>query len=163
MCTVAAIPAAIAIGSSILSYTQQSKAADKAEHATEEQKAANLLALDEQAHQVDAQASDSMGIRAREASIERGRLAAVAADSGLGGQGATRLENASRFSEGFDITALEQNRKASQRQINRQRDAVRAGADARLASLPQPSLLGTGLQIAGAVANYEAKQPNGGK
>lgn len=163
MCSLPAVAIGVQVASSLFGYNEQKRQAGKQNQAIERGQQSQEAALTEQSAQVDAQSTDNMSLRAREAMIERGRLAAVAADSGLGGAGAERLANASRFAEGFDTAALEENRKRTQRQIDRQRDAVRANTDARYASVVQPSLIGTGLQIGGSLLGGLSKMPNGGK
>lgn len=156
-----AIPIAIAAGSALLSYSQQRKAASKQEGATQQSREAAYEALDRQDEEIEAQAGQTAGIRAREAMIERGKLAAIAGDSGLAGQGLQRLQNESRFTEGQDLGSIEENRKRQHKQVVASRHAADANGELRLASISQPSLIGTGLQIAGSYYNAQSKQPRG--
>jgi len=129
----------------------QSRNADAQRAAIEAGYAAQMADLPRQYGQVNEQAIDKMGLRAREAMIERGRLAAIAADSGMGGGvSVTRMENESRFTEGTDVATIDRNRKNALAQIYAEAKGAQAGATTRMSSISTPSLLGTGLQIAGA-------------
>jgi len=135
-------------GNTLLSYNSQKKQAQAQQSASNAQTEADMAALGEQQIQINAAADEDIGQRAREAMIERGRLRAVAADSGLT-DNTGRIENESRFAEGADITSIDANRKRSLTQNAAEAKAAAARGQARSASIKQPSLIGTGLQIAG--------------
>lgn len=139
------------IGGAILSYGMQSRNADAQRSAYADGYAAQMADLPRQYGQVNEQAIDKMGVRAREAMIERGRLAAIAADSGAGGGvSVTRIENESRFTEGTDVATIDRNRKNALDQIYAEAKGAQSNTYTRMSGISSPSLLGTGLQIAGA-------------
>lgn len=148
----------IAIGSAIVSYAMADDAADKAEDSAVAAHYANMESYQLQQKQIDANAADQMSDRGREALIERGRLRVMAAESGLQGNSTDQIERQSRFDEGFDMARIEGNRKNSQQQAYADAKAGRAGSQSRINSIKHPSLIGTGLQIAGAYYGGEAKK-----
>jgi hypothetical protein len=156
------IPAAaagliISTVSAAVSYVQQDRTARQHTRAIYEADRANLDSSLEQERQVNSQATDQKSQRTREAMIERGRLRVIAAESGLEG-GLDRIERASMFNEGYDIASIESNRMNAVAQVRAERAAGRTLTGIRLASVQRPSLVGTGLQVAGAVAEYGAAQ-----
>jgi hypothetical protein len=159
------VPIALAAVSVIQSINQnnlQKKQADMQQQAVEAGREAQLAALRTQEQQINEQASEDASVRARQAVIERGRLASIAADSGLGGRGAAMLENDSKFRQGYDISTIQVNRDRMIAENHAQRGVAIAGGDAKLASITRPSMIGTGLQIAGNVLNVQSKRPPGG-
>lgn len=159
MCNPALVVAGLQIGSAVVGYRAQREQARAMNAAIAENEAAQNAALAEQAEQSRKKSVDEMSERAREAMIARGRLRAIGAESGISGVTQDRLESEISFNEGVDIATLESNRLATERQIARQRDVVRADANRQRAGVRSPSLLGTGLQIAGAGAQYAARTP----
>src|SRR3954467_3338647 len=71
--------------------------------------AQNEAALDAESGQVEKRARDDMSAVARNAMIERGRLAAIGAESGLTGNSAYRVEAESHFNEGVTIARIDSN------------------------------------------------------
>jgi hypothetical protein len=140
------------------SYVEQSSQARSQRRAVNEAAESNRRANALQAEQLNKQAADEMSQRAREALIERGRLRVIASESGIGGLGNETLERQSRFNEGFDIASIESNRAAGVRQLQEAGRSNEAQTNMRLASVRSPSLVGTGLQIAGAGADYMKAQ-----
>jgi hypothetical protein len=120
----------------------------------------------ERMKQINANAADQMSARARAALIERGRLAAAAAESGLGDNG--RIMSESLFNESADIAHLEANNSANLKQAGLDAQGYAAQSQSRLNTTVRPSLVTTGLQIAseGATAwdkthPYDPKKPGG--
>jgi hypothetical protein len=162
MCNPAAIGIGLSVGSTILGYSQSKKAAKKQEQASAQAEAEEREALAEQARQTDMQTIEEMSDRAREAWRERGRLQAIAADSGLEGISQERLLQQSYFNEGFDLTAIDANRDRVKEQLKRGVRAAEARGSLQRSGIQRPSLIGAGLQIGGALAYYGPKLPSGG-
>lgn len=156
MCGPAAAMVGIAVVQGISSYRSDKKAARRMNDAIGADEAANREALAEQARQENEKALDDMSERAREAALERGRLEAIAADSGVTGNDHARLMRQSRFNEGFDITSIDANRDRAQAQIERGVMANTTAADRDRAAVRRPSALAAGLQIAGTAASAYA-------
>jgi hypothetical protein len=101
-----------------------------------------------------------MSVRAREAMIEQARLRVIGGESGLSGGSNDRIENESQFNLGTDIASLESNRRNALNQLYQEGKSLQAGNEAQIRQVRRPSLIGTGLQIAGvatnAAANYKA-------
>jgi hypothetical protein len=156
MCAPAFIPLAIALVSAMSQNRDQ-----KAQYATnqlvaDQDLAENTKALAEQRGQIKAKAADEMSERARVALIERGRLRAIAGDSGVTGNSQQRVEDESRFLEGQDLSAIEMNRENALKQNTRNVTAAQLDAQRQKLGVAAPSLLGAGLQIAGAAAKTYA-------
>lgn len=146
----------LTIASTAFSFVQQAQQASQNDAAIEAAYNNSLIGYAQQQKQINAAATDEMSDRAREALIERGRLRVAAAESGVTGNSTDQLERQSLFDEGFDMARIEGNRKNAQAQAYQDAKAGQAGAQSRVASVKRPSLIGAGLQIAGAYAQGEA-------
>lgn len=114
-------------------------------------------AIEEQQTQITKKATDEMQERSQQAAIERGRLRAIQAESGLIGNSQDRIIGESYFNESTDIASIEANRKAEIQQSNTQLQGVATRTQSNLNSIKQPSYLGAGLQIGTAVAGYKQR------
>jgi hypothetical protein len=157
MCNPVVIGLAISAVTSIASYQADKRASRKMNEALDADRDAQARAEIEQSADVAARSRDEMSERAREAMIERGKLRAISAESGLGGISQERLIQESLFNEGQDIASIASNRDSAQREIARngrinstQREITRAG-------IKRPNALQAGLQIAGDAAAYSVK------
>lgn len=144
--------------SAVVSYFQQDDAADAQAEAIQRNYEQQLQVYQEQQRQNSASAAQEMSERAREAMIERARLRVISAESGLAGISTDRLMNASRFSEGQDISSIEANRRSAAQQLYNEARGLRAQAKSRINAIDRPSVLGTGLQIVGSIAQAGAEQ-----
>lgn len=134
----------------VVGLIQAEKMADKQEQAVAREQAAEAAATAVQQTQINQQASIKMSDRAREAMIERGRLRAAAAESGVTGLSNDKLESASFFAEGTDISRIEGNRARAIVQSEHAHGSRNAANQSKMDSIKQPSYLGAGLQIANA-------------
>jgi hypothetical protein len=92
-----------------------------------------------------------MSERARQAMIETGHLQALSNESGTNGGGSNdRVTNEANFNAGTDIATMQANAESQQRALADQARGAYSTAQQRMSSIHQPSLIGTGLQIAGA-------------
>lgn len=147
----------LSIASSAVGYIMQSEQADRQAEAEERTYNAQMRQVAEQQKQINQQATDEETLRMREARVELGRMRTMGAESGLAGINAGRLEGEVEFNAGSDVSTISANRTARQNQLTAEAEGLRAGSSARLASIKQPSLIGTGLQIAGAYVNGETR------
>lgn len=147
---------AIGVGSAVSGFVQQGQQAKAADKSAQENYAQQSEALKRQYDQTNKQATDEMSARAREAQIETARLRVLGGESGLSGGSNDRIENESQFNKGTDIAALESNRRNSLTQLYQEGRAIRGDQQARINSIKRPSLIGTGLQIAGAATDAAA-------
>jgi hypothetical protein len=153
------IPAALAIASVAAStYTTYSTA--KAQNAAiEEGYAQQMVTVQEQYRQINAQSAEQMTERARAAMIEQSRLRVIAGESGIsGGVSEDRIMRESKFNEGTDMATIEANRANNLKQTHLEAQGMRAGSVKQLSQVKQPSLIGSGLQIAGIYYEDKAKQ-----
>jgi hypothetical protein len=123
------------------------------------QVAQNDSALQAQQVQIGEQSSQQMSERARQAMIERGRMVAIQADSGAAGNNMQRMGVSIDEQSGQDMAAIEMNREAAIGQAQRSKDADYLRGTGDINAMPRPSLLGAGLQIAGATLGAYTKQP----
>jgi hypothetical protein len=142
----------------VVGYIQQSEAADAQESAVQANYAQQQDALNKQYDQTQQQAKQQVSERAREAMVERARLRVFAGEAGVAGVSSSRIEGISQMREGTDIATIESNRKNTLDQLYQEGKGVRAQNQSRLNSINRPSLLGTGLQIAGSVAGAATEQ-----
>lgn len=117
-----------------------------------------VAAIGEQQEQISKKATDEMQERSQQAAIERGRLRAIQAESGLIGNSQDRIIGESYFNETQDIASIEANRKNELTQSNRNLQGLGASTQSKLNSIKQPSYLGAGLQIGTAYAQYKQSQ-----
>jgi hypothetical protein len=133
---------------------RQAKANDVS--AANSQKIAEAGLLDKQ-QQTNAQATDQMTARSKQAIKDAGTLDSIFADSGLTGNTQARLQAEVSGNAAADETTIERNREAGINQSEYQADAIRANAQNQENRTPRPSVLGTGLMIVGAGVNAMRK------
>jgi len=144
--------------SSVVGYFQASSQAKSQEAAIQANYAQQMEAAQEQQRQNNASAAQTMSERARESMIERGRLRAISGESGLAGVSTDRLFDQTRFNEGYDMATIEANRSNTSAQLYQEAKGLRAQSQSKMNAINRPSLIGTGLQIVGAVAGAGAEQ-----
>jgi hypothetical protein len=142
--------AASAAGS-IATYAAQSSSASRQTDAAQAAYDSSVTQLRNQQVESSQAASAQMSERARQALVETGHLQALANESGTNGGGSNdRVTNEAAFNAGTDIATMENTAASQQRSLADQARGTYATAQQRMSSIQQPSLIGTGLQIAGA-------------
>lgn len=150
---------AMSAATAVASYVGQSQAASRQSDAAQAAYDAQVTDTKNQMTQQSQAAAEQMSDRARQAMIETGHLQALAADSGTNGGGSNdRVTNEANFNAGQDIAAMQANASSQQRQAVSALRGDYAQAASRTASIQQPSLIGTGLQIAGGALNAYTNQ-----
>ncbi len=145
---------AMSAATAVASYVGQSQAAKRQGDAAQAAYDSQVTQTRNEMAQQTQAAAEQMSERARQAMIETGHLQALAVDSGTNGGGSNdRVTNEANFNAGQDIAAMQANASSAQRQMVSQLDGSYAQAVSRTASIQQPSLIGTGLQIAGGALN----------
>lgn len=157
MCDVPTALAIINTSAALYGYVQQSAMADMQQDSIEEGYALQMKQLEDRYRQINENATDEVSERAREARAELARVRAVGAESGLGGVSQARSENETQMLRSNDIAIVESNRQNALRAAQHGGEAARIENTSRIRSINRPSLVGTGLQIAGVGAEY-AKQ-----
>lgn len=152
--TLAYAALAASAGQAVMGYVEGSRQASAQDAAIRQSWESTQQQFAVQRDEVNDQATSEMSERAREARIERARLQTIAAESGLGGLSNDRLESETFFTEGSDLAAIEGNRKRTQRQINANERGAYSDAQSKVNAVKRPSLIGAGLQIAGAGADF---------
>lgn len=140
----------VAAATAVAGYAQQQQQADKQEASVRQGYAANLNQLQVQQTQINQQATDKASAASLEALRETGRLRAIGGDAGALGASFDRQTNEVEMNTGQNIAAIEANRVSAESQATAEGMAAQARATMQLNSIKQPSLIGTGLQIAGA-------------
>jgi len=160
--TTAATYAAVAIAaaSAATSYVSQEKSA--AAQTRNAQEAYDSEVVQTKNTQVEAtQASaTAQSERARQAMVETAHLQALANESGTAGGSNDRVTNEANFNAGTDLATMQANAASSQRQLVNQLNGGYATAEQRMSNIQQPSLIGAGLQIAGAATSAYASRAN---
>lgn len=156
--TVASMTASAA--SAVVGYVGQKQSADRQSSAAQQAYDYQVGQIRNQQTEETQQAAEQMSERARQAMVETGHLQALAADSGTNGGGSNdRVTNEANFNAGQDIAAMQNNASSAQRQLANQANGAYSQAVSRDASIQQPSLIGTGLQIAGStLSGYTSLQ-----
>lgn len=150
---------AASAATAIAGYVGQSQAAKRQGDAAQAAYDSQVTQTKNEMTQQGQAAAEQMSERARQAMIETGHLQALAADSGTNGGGSNdRVTNEANFNAGQDIAAMQANASSQQRQMVSQLNGSYAQAVSRTASIQQPSLIGTGLQIAGGALNAYTPQ-----
>jgi hypothetical protein len=170
MATMAIASTAIGVGSSVMEHDAQRRYAntqrDLQDQAIRDQSKeirdnfgfedASVVA---QQGEIDRQATGQASERARQAMIERGRLVAAFSSNGGGGSAQRAIHN-SDYTLGADMATIESNRSSNIAQTQRQRSSIARSANSQEARMyaqrqtfAKPTLLGTGLKIAGQVVN----------
>lgn len=147
----------IATASAIAGYVQTSQSAHAQEDAIRQGYQTQMEQTQLQQTQQNQQATDKMSERALEAHREMSRLSVIAGESGTMGGTNDRVIRESAFNAGQDMATIEANRAAGIKQTQTEAEGLRARATSNLNSIKQPSLIGTGLQIAGAFADAGAR------
>lgn len=150
---------AMSAAGAVASYVGQSQAAKRQGDAAQAAYDSQVTQTRNEMVQQSQAAAEQMSERARQAMIETGHLQALAVDSGTNGGGSNdRVANESNFNAGQDIAAMQANASSAQRQMVNGLRGSYAQAVSRTASIQQPSLVGTGLQIAGGALNAYTSQ-----
>lgn len=157
---IAAAGVAITAVSAGVTYKQQSDAAEAQTEAIKNDYAHQQSQLEEQQFQTNAQSQQAMSERAQQARAERARLRVAAGESGLAGNVYDSLLRDSYFQEGTDIATLENNRVSRMQQSGMEGQALRSQAQGNLNQVRRPSLLASGLQIAGSAASEYSDYQN---
>lgn len=166
MCDPISAGIGVSVLSGVVSYKQQSDAAATQAHNIEVgyQNSANQAAeLQQEQSQI---ATEQMTARAIAARKEVATMRAAGAETGLTGNSYDKAIQESMFNAGQDMASIENNkaRQTSQNTMNLR--GIRASADSSIANARanSGSLLGTGLQIAGAglstYNDYKKTLPN---
>jgi len=139
----------ISTATALASFAQTSQMASRQEKALQQShnQQMNQVALQQQ--QINQQATEKMSERALEAQREASRLSVIAGESGTMGGSNDRVVNEAAFNASHDIATIEANRLNTQGQITAEAQGIAARTQSSLNSIKRPSLIGTGLQIAG--------------
>lgn len=110
----------------------------------------------EKEKQINQQAANSEAERQKQGMIERAQMKTTAGESGALGFSADRLLKDSFMQQGTDLMSLEANRanQIKQTELEKRGAQAKGQANAQDAYNKAPTIMGTGLQIAGDVAKY---------
>lgn len=143
----------VGVASSVAGFVQQGQQAKAQQKSVEANYAQQTETLKLQYDQAQKQSTDEMSQRAREAMIEQARLRVIGGESGLSGGSNDRIENESQFNLGTDIASIESNRRNYMKQLGEEGKSLGAGNQSQINQIKRPSLIGTGLQIAGSAVD----------
>lgn len=154
-----ALPVAMLIISAagaVASAAAQKQQADQQQAATERQENLQQQDLVRQQQQIDQQTRQAMNGQARQAMHDMALFDTVTGEYG-GGNSADRARAVSMVQNGENLATIASNRDDAQVENRFDSLAVRSGANARLASIQQPSWVETGLRIGSSYANYRSQ------
>lgn len=156
---------AIQAVSAVSSYVGGQNQADAANNAAWNNYYANKAILDQQAKEITQSANNQETERSIQAQIERAKMRTLAGESGLAGNLVDRWMQDSSMQESKDISSIETNKSNQLKQNLNQQQGIyaRAQGQSNEAYSKAPSMLGTGLQIAGAGATYGINTKGGTK
>jgi len=151
---------AITAVSAISSYIGGNQQAAAANNAAWDNYYANQQIMAEQAKQIAASSNNEMSERQIQAQIEQAKLRTAAGEAGIAGNVVDRWYQDSEMQEARDMASIETNKsnRLKQNALETQGLYNKAKGQSNEAYSKAPSLLGTGLQIAGAGAEYMAKK-----
>lgn len=119
----------------------------------------NAQATQDQVDQIQAQAAGDMSERSKAALQERARLRVASGEFGVGGVSADIAQTRSKFSEGVDLSTIDSNRRAAQKQAGLEGKGAQARTQTGIYQNRGPDALASSLTIAGNVAGLYSTQP----
>jgi hypothetical protein len=156
MCSVAGVQAVAAVAQ-VAGQTQTYRAnASAANTAYVDQ----VTGINERNLQEQRGVTDQMNARSRQAMQEIGTMQAIFADSGASGASQDRVIADAERAAAADMTTMDRNRAAINTQANMERVGAAATRTSRINGVARPSLIGAGLQIAGAYLDYKQRTPS---
>lgn len=145
---------AVSVASAAANASNQARMAEQTDrNALAAQIDANA-GLQQRMHQSDQQATDQQVERSRQAVRDLGNVTTIFADSGLSGNSQDRLSAITEGAGYQDAATIERNRASRVSQDQMEGSAISARTQSTINSAVRPSVLGTGLQIAGAGIDY---------
>jgi hypothetical protein len=153
-----AVPVAmliVSIASAVASAAAQKQQAVNQERGLRAQAAQQQNDLNRQQDQIDQQASQAMNEQARKAMHDMALFDTVTGEYG-GGHSTDRASAVSMVQNGENLATLDGNRKGAVMENRFESLAVKSAAQARMASIQQPSWIETGLKIGSSYVNYKA-------
>ena len=151
------IQAALAVGTTVYAADQQNKLADRQEQVIQRNQILENAQVSQQYDQQNREAMNQTSQRYQQYLVDMGHLRASGAESGLLGNTNEKLADTTTNQAESDMATIESNRESAVQNTNYQGQAAYQRAQGQLANIQRPSALGTGLQIAGTVANAYAQ------
>lgn len=144
-----AINAAVGAASALAAHAGQQQMAKAQESAARTSYNMGVSQLERQRLEQNTQAQVQMSERARQAMIERGRLRAAMPGAGVEGGSIDRIAGNHEYMVNRDLAMMTENSRNTARQSAQEGIGMQAQAQSRLNQIERPSILNTGLQIAG--------------
>jgi hypothetical protein len=160
MCEPVTIATGLMIASGAMQYQQARKDSKFMQGQLGEESRINAEATADQISQIQSQAAIDMSERTKAGLQERARLRVAAGEFGVGGVSPGISEKRSLFAEGFDLSTMDNNRKAAQKQAGLEgRTAQNRTTTERYRNAP-PNLWTSALTIGANVAGLRAGRPS---
>lgn len=147
--TLLAISSAVSVASTLAAHVGQGQVAKQQDRAVRTDYNMGVAQLERQRLEQNVQSRTEMGDRARQAMIERSRLRAASAEGGVGGNSIDRIFGTHATATSQDMAMMSENARNVNRQSAMGGMSMQASATGRLNQIERPSVLNTGLQIAG--------------
>lgn len=144
---------ALSVASGVVSFMGQQQASQQAAQSAYDATVLQQQQIHEQQVQINQESSLKESERIKQGMIERAKIATISGESGALGLSSDRLIGDSFMQQGTDMASMEQNRQNSIKQTEWESKAATARGQSGIneANNKAPSLIGTGLQIAGDV------------
>lgn len=152
--TAAYIAIAVAAAGAAVSYDSGQRQLYATSKAAYDNQVLQNKQLEEQRAQIAKQSANDETERRRAAQVEQGKLRVITGESGALGLSAQNLMEDSAFQEGSDISTIESNKLSAMKQTDftGMANYNQNTSMVNQASTKAPTLVGTGLQIAGSTA-----------
>ena len=148
----------LSIAGAAFNFMKQSQAAEAQSAAITNEQNAKNAAVQAQYNENRQNLTEQASQAAIDEKVATAQLRAVAGESGLSGGSQERAVSQAQVTYGRDIATIEANRVRSAAQAERGIVANNTSAAAKQSSVTRPSIIGTGLQIAGAYNDYQTRQ-----
>lgn len=147
------------VGSTVLGFMGGNDRADAADNSAWDAYGATMGQLNAKDFQINNQATAQMSNRATMAAIDVARITNIASTNGVQGSSVDHLIGDALMQRDMDISGVVENANNQKLQVLEERKSAYAKARGRVneAEAARPSILGTGLSIAAAGAQYYGK------
>lgn len=156
MCSPLAALAVLQVAQAGASYEAQRQTASAQADSIRRASASAQTDLQRQQSQIDAQAAQQINAQARQAQKDMALFDVVTGEFGGGGS-ATRARTVAEVQRGENLSTIATNRDNAQMESHFASLATADRANSQLASIHQPSLFETGLDIASAALGYQTR------
>ena len=163
MTALSTLSAGVSMASSVFGAIQQNQQTQATWDAAAVDQNNRNAALRDQQTQTNNQATDKANARTQQAMREVAAIQAATGETGVAGASADKVAGEASFNAAQDISTIESNRLAGQKQLANEGTSYTSQNQSRVNSARAPSLIGVGLQIASAGVTAAARNESNRK